>query len=144
MKKFLIIASIFGLAVAVSAQSRGYNHSSHSNRGHNNYSHSSHGHSSHSSHSRHGHSSHSSHGHSSQGHSSHRVRIWVPGYTSRVWCPPRYNYVRQSCGRVVRVCVSHGHYVNKHVPGYYRYSTVSSGYRPRCNTSSGLSVYWRF
>ena len=68
---------------------------------------------------------------------STRVRIWVPGYTTRVWCPPRYEYVRNRCGRLVRVCISHGHYKTRYVPGYYRYSSGS------CSSSS-IRVSWGY
>ena len=128
MKTLLLTVAItLGLAVTASADKKYHGH------GH-------HGHSSH------GHSSHSYHGHSSYGHSSYGYvtkKVWVPGYTTRVWVPPRYDYVRQPCGRVVRVCVCNGYYDTRHVPGYYTYKKVRSSYsRPRCN--NGITINWRF
>ncbi len=70
-------------------------------------------------------------------------KVWVAGCSEQVWVPARYEYVRQSCGRLVRVCVSQGYYSIVQRPGYYTYQRVpahpTGGY---CGRGSGFSVNW--
>ena len=165
MKKIILIAAIsIGLIFSASAQKKGHSkhkgdshHNSHtSSKGHhsNHKSHSkhksysSHGHSNHKSYSYGGSSHYSSYNRSSHGHSGGHYeyvsrRVWVPGCSTRVWIPARYEYRRQSCGRVVRVCVSHGRYDTRYSQGRYEYRQVKV-YRPKPRCNSGISVYWRF
>ena len=171
MKKIILIAAIsIGLTFTVAAQRKSHSdHKSDSNRNSHTSSKSSHGHTSHKSS---GHSSrsyskgsssrgsysrgsssrgsyNSGHGHSSHGHSSGHYeyvsrRVWVPGCSTRIWIPARYEYQRQSCGRVIRVCVSHGHYDTRYSQGRYEYKQVKVYRQGRSHHNSGLSVYWRF
>ncbi len=72
-------------------------------------------------------------------------RVWVPGCTQRVWVPARYEYVRQSCGTLVRVCVSEGYYSIVQGPGYYTYRQVPVyGTGGHCPSGSSVSVSWRW
>ena len=139
-KIILIVAITMGFALTASAQRK--HHSSHN------------GHSSHSSHSssnkhysHRSHRSHSSHSrYSSGGHYSYVTRkVWVPGCSTRVWIAPRYEYRRQPCGALIRVCVSNGYYDTRQSRGHYDYRQVkvyNSGHSHQ--RRSGLSVSWRF
>lgn len=54
------------------------------------------------------------------GHYQTRVdRVWVPGYTDKVWVPARYQVSYNACGQRIKTLVSPAHwqYVNR--PGYY-------------------------
>ena len=144
MKKIILTTLIsFGLAFAANAQKRGHNNGHDKN--HNRSSHHSHqkSHNNHKSYHSKSHRSHNKHYNSH--HRGHSItyttqRIWIAGSSQRVWVPPRYEYRRQRCGTIVRVCVSHGYYNTVHQPGYYTYKRVPVRHRH----GSGVSISWRF
>ena len=161
MKKIFLIAAIsIGLIFSATAQKK--NHSNHNNQTSNKSSHSSHKSPSYNrgsyskgtysrGSSRRG-SYNSGHNHSSYGHSGGHSgghyeyvsrRVWSPGCSTRVWIPARYVYQRQSCGRVIRVCVSNGHYDTRYSQGRYEYKQVKV-YRQSSHHNSGISVSWRY
>jgi hypothetical protein len=140
MKKItLIIAITMGLALNVSAGKKYKSHSSSHNSYNNHNSHSS-NHNSHSNHS--SHNSHNS-SHSSRHYTYVTKKIWVPGCSQRVWVPSRYEYRRQHCGTIVRVCVSHGHYDTRYSQGHYDYRQVRVQHGSH-QRHSGVNISWRF
>ena len=140
MNKIIFIAAIT-MALALTASAEKKHHSSHNSHHSSHNSHNSH-HSSHNSH----HSNHNSH-YSSGGYYTYVTKkIWVAGCSTRVWIAPRYEYRRQRCGTVIRVCVSNGYYDTRQSRGHYDYRQVKvyhSGHSSH-HRSSGLSVSWRF
>lgn len=46
-------------------------------------------------------------------------RVYVPGAERRIWSPPRYETRVDSCGRVITVLASPGHWQTIHEPGHY-------------------------
>ena len=141
MKKVILTMMItLGLALTASADKKGHNkyndnhnnHGQYDNRGHNN-----------------GYRNHDNgyRGHNNSYSSTVYItkKVWVPGCSERVWIAPRYEYVRQHCGRVVRVCVSQGYYKVIQKPGYYTYQQVPV-YRNsnQCDSRNGLSISWRW
>ncbi|MCB9870421.1 MAG: hypothetical protein H6836_07515 [Planctomycetes bacterium] len=51
-------------------------------------------------------------------------RVWVPGCERRVWVPPCYEFRRDHCGRMVRVCVRAGYFRTYCEPGRWEYRRV--------------------
>jgi hypothetical protein len=57
-------------------------------------------------------------------HEIRRERVFVPGHIERVWIDPVYEWRRDTCGRLVPVCISNGHYETIHHPGAYEIREV--------------------
>lgn len=46
-------------------------------------------------------------------------RVWVPGHSEQVWCPPVYNTHYDVCGNPYQVLVKAGYYQTIHHPGFW-------------------------
>lgn len=66
-----------------------------------------------------------------------REKVWVEGYTERVWVQAVYETRYDSCGRAYTVCVQPARWESVCVPGRYEWRErrvwVSSGWRRHCD-----------